>query len=139
MLLNKQLISELRLVGVLLLSELLIFHDILTYPAIKVTIEINYTSPDTFPVYSPPNYRASSGPVTLRCVATGTTNQTTYQWSTTCRRCLYHTDSSQSTITEPFLSSADAGTYTCTVRDGNGIIGSASTDMNIIGLLCSMV
>ena len=32
-----------------------------------------------------------------------------------------------------FLRSNDAGTYTCTATDGDGNVGSASYDVNIVG------
>lgn len=99
---------------------------------VRVTIEINYTSPDTYPVYSPPNYRAASGPVTLRCVAAGANGSVTYHWSSTCSSCFARSSSSQ-TITRTFVTSGDAGTHTCSVRDENGNTGAASTTMNILG------
>ena len=102
------------------------------YLAITVTIEIDYTSPDTYPVYSPPNYRAASGPVTLRCVATRANGSVTYHWSSTCSSCFASSSSSQS-ITRTFVTSRDAGTHTCSVRDENGNVGRASTTMNILG------
>ena len=99
---------------------------------LRVTIEVSYTSPDTYPVYSPPNYRAASGPVSLRCVATETTGHVTYHWSSTCSSCFASSSSSQ-TITESFLRSRDRGIHTCSVRDGNGDTGTGSTTMNILG------
>ena len=107
-----------------------VFH----HAAIQVTIEITYSSPDTYPVYSPPNYRAASGPVTLRCMAAGTTGSVTYRWSSTCASCFSSSSSSQ-TITESFLRSHDGGTHTCSVTDGNENTGTANTTMNIVGKL----
>ena len=101
--------------------------------ALTVKIEINYTSPDTYPVYSPPNYRAASGPVTLRCVAAGATEPVTYRWTSTCRICFSDANTAHQTIVESFLTHRDAGNYACTVRDGNGNTGAADTTMNVLG------
>ena len=109
------------------------------HAAIRVTIEITYSSPDVYPVYSPPNYRAASGPVTLRCVAAGTTGSVAYRWSSTCTSCFSSSSSSQS-ITNTFLRSRDAGTHTCSVTDGNGNTGMTNTTMNIVGnALCPSI
>ena len=102
-------------------------------PALTVKIEINYTSPDTYPVYSPPNYRAASGPVTMRCVAAGATELVTYRWTSTCLVYFHLVNTSHHTVVESFLTYRDAGTHTCTVRDGNGNMGRAETTMNILG------
>ena len=102
------------------------------YVDIRVTIEITYDSPDTYPTYSPPNYRTASS-VSLRCVATGTTGSVTYRWSSTCRSDCFAYNSSLQTISEPFLRARDAGVHTCRVTDGAGNSGSNSTTMNIMG------
>ncbi len=90
--------------------------------AIKVTIEISYISPDQYPDYAPPNYRAASS-VTQRCVASGTTGHVTYRWSSTCGSCFASSSSSQ-TISETILRSRDAGVHTCSVTDSLGNTGS---------------
>ena len=100
--------------------------------AIRVTIEITYNSPDTYPTYSPPNYRTASS-VSLRCVATGTTGSLTYRWSSTCRSDCFAYSSSSQTISEPFLRARDAGVHTCRVTDGGGNSGMENATMNIVG------
>ena len=108
------------------------------YVAIRVTIEITYNSPDTYPTYSPPNYRTASS-VSLRCVASGTTGVITFRWSSTCRSdCFAYsasttTSSNSYTISETFLRARDAGVHTCTVTDSDGNSGSDATTMNIVG------
>ena len=95
-----------------------------------MTIEITYNSPDTYPTYSPPNYRTASS-VSLRCVTT--TDSVTYRWSSTCRSDCFAYNSSLQTISEPFLRARDAGVHTCTVTDGAGNNRSNATTMNIVG------
>ncbi len=99
--------------------------------AIKVSIEISYTSPDQYPDYTPPNYRAASS-VTLRCVASGTSGHVTYRWSSTCGSCFASSSSSQ-TVSETILRSRDAGVHTCSVTDSLGNTGSDVITMNIVG------
>ena len=105
-------------------------------PALDVSIEITYTSPDEYPEYSPPNYRAASS-VSLRCVVSGTYGYVSYRWMSTCSGC-FASNSYSNTISESFLRSRDAGVHTCTVTDGLGNTGSASITMRIVGksLLC---
>ena len=96
-----------------------------------MTIAISYTSPDQYPDYAPPNYRAASS-ATLTCVASGTTGHVTYRWSSTCGSCFASSSSSQ-TITKSILVSHDAGVHTCSVTDSLGNTGSDVTTMNIVG------
>ena len=103
--------------------------------AIRVTIQITYTSPGTYPVYSPPNYRAASA-VSLRCVASGYSGSISYQWSSTCSSCFASSSSSQ-TISDNILRSRDAGVHTCSVTDSLGNTGSNSTTMKIVGKVIS--
>ena len=99
--------------------------------AVEVTIEITYSSPGTYPVYSPPNYRAASA-VTLKCVASGYSGFISYHWTSTCTNCFASNSSSQ-TISNSGLRYRDAGVHTCSVTDGLGNTGSNSTTMRIVG------
>ena len=101
--------------------------------AVNVTIEITYFSPGTYPVYSPPNYRAASA-VTLKCVASSYSGSISYHWTSTCSSiyCFAY-DSSSQTISDPLLRYYDAGVHTCSVTDGLGNTGSNSTTMWIVG------
>ena len=103
--------------------------------AIRVTIDIDYTSPSNCPHYSPPNYRTASS-VTMRCVASGTTGSVRYRWSSTSiySSCFAYSSSSQ-TISKSHLISTDAGVHTCSVTDGVGNSGSNATTMRIVGEL----
>ena len=96
-------------------------------------IDISYSPPE--PGYQPPNYRAASA-VTLTCRAVGVTGTIQYHWSSTCSSCFIpsstYSRSSGHSITRSSLVSRDAGTHTCSAYD-NGISGSASTVMNIVG------
>ena len=97
----------------------------------NVTIEITYSSPGTYPVYSPPNYRAASS-VTLKCVASGYSGSISYHWTSTCSNCFASNSYSQ-TISDGILQYYDAGVHTCSVTDGLGNTGSNSTTMRIVG------
>ena len=98
---------------------------------LKTTIDIEYISPDQYPDYAPPNYRAASS-VTLRCRTEGASGSVSYRWSSTCRSC-FASSSSSSYINEGFLRSRDNGNHTCTATDTNGNTGSDTIQMNIVG------
>ena len=102
-----------------------------------MTIEITYSPPDQYPDYSPPNYRAATS-VTLRCVAIGVTGGVSYHWSSTCRYDCFAYSNATQTISENMLRSRDAGVHTCTVTDEEGITGTNSTTMNIVGMYISL-
>ena len=102
---------------------------------LKTTIDIDYTSPDQYPDYAPPNYRAASS-VTLRCRTQGASGSVSYRWSSTCSSC-FASSSSSSYINEGFLRSRDNGNHTCTATDRNGNTGSDTIQMNIVGELWS--
>ena len=99
---------------------------------LKVSVVVTYTSPDQYPVYSPPLFRAASS-VTLRCVAEGASGSVNYWWSSTCSSC-FAFSSDSSTISEQFLRSKDSGNHTCTARDTAGNTGSYVQQMTITGL-----
>ena len=101
---------------------------------LKTTIEIDYTPPDQYPDYAPPNYRAASS-VTLRCSTEGASGSVSYRWSSNCSSC-FASNSYSYSITEGFLRSRDNGVHTCTATDSIGNTGSANTQMNIVGKLC---
>ncbi len=105
---------------------------------LNVTITIQY-SPPSGVTLRPPNYRPATS-VSLRCDATGNTGSVTYQWSSTCGSGCFISGSSQ-TVSRSYLFSYDAGNHSCVVTDGAGNIGTATTEMNIIGKHqnCSMV
>ena len=100
---------------------------------LKTTIDIDYTPPDQYPDYAPPNYRAASS-VTLRCRTEGASGSVSYRWSSTCSSC-FASSSSSSYITENILKSRDRGYHTCTATDSNGNTGSDRIQMNIVGKL----
>ena len=100
--------------------------------AVNVTIEITYSSPGTYPVYSPPNYRAASN-VTLKCVVSGYSGSISYHWTSTCSSCSFAYKRYSQTITKVSLKYFDAGVHTCSVTDGLGNTGSNSTTMKIVG------
>ena len=105
---------------------------ILIHAGLKVTVEIDYTPPDQYPDYAPPNYRAASS-VTLRCSTEGAASgSVSYRWSSTCRSC-FVTNKYSPNITESILNSRDSGMHTCTVTDDYGYSGSSSITMNIVG------
>lgn len=109
--------------------EFLLFY--ITYLALRVTIEVEYTPPRDFDYPSPPYYRPASS-VTLKCYAYGTTGAVNYQWSSTCTDCLASTSTAQN-ITDNILQANDAGVHTCTATDSIGNTGSDSTEMRLIG------
>ena len=96
---------------------------------LKVSISIQYTPPSDVS-FRPPNYRPATS-VTLTCEVEGATGTVSYQWTSTCSSC-FVSGTSQS-VSQSRLFSTDAGVHTCTVTDGGGNTGSASTEMNIIG------
>ena len=110
-------------------------------PALKVFIEVSYTPLE--PSYQPPNFRAAS-PVTLRCRAVGATGQIRYRWTSTCRsncfvpyRGNYEYTYGTVTRSRDFLRYYDAGTHYCSAYDSSqGISGSASTVMKVVGEIC---
>ena len=102
--------------------------------AIRVNIEIDYTSPDDYPHYSPPNYRTASS-VTMRCVTSGTTGSVSYRWSSTCGSSCFASSSSSQNISKNCLIARDAGVHTCSVTDGVGNSGTNATTMRIVGKL----
>ena len=113
-------------------------------PALKVVIDVRYTPLE--PGYQPPYYRAAS-PVTLTCRAVGATGQIRYRWTSTCRRyyCFvpyrgsYEYSNGAVTRSRDFLRYYDAGTHYCSAYDSSqGISGSASTMMNVVGEICVM-
>ncbi len=96
-----------------------------------MTIAIWYNPPAGVTL-TPPNYRAATS-VSLRCLAGGTTGYVSYQWSSTCGSSCFVRGSTQS-ISRVKLSSYEAGQHTCTVTDGAGNTGMATTEMIIIGI-----
>ncbi len=104
---------------------------ILIIAALKVSIGVTYPSPDQYPHYSPPNFRAAS-PVTLRCMVEGASGSVEYRWSSTCSSC-FASNSYSASISEQFLRSKDSGEHTCTIRDSAGNSGSYTQEMNIVG------
>lgn len=103
------------------------------YTALDVSIHITYTAPDEYPDYAPPNYRAASA-VSLTCEVNGAVGSPSYSWTSTCSSC-FAKNTHVKTVSQSFLRSRDVGTHTCSVTDGNGNVGSASTQMNIVGTL----
>ena len=99
---------------------------------LKTTINIDYTPPDQYPDYAPPNYRAAST-VTLRCSTEGASGSVSYRWSSTCRSNCFASSSTSFSITENILRSRDSGYHTCTATDSTGNTGSDRIQMNIVG------
>ena len=100
---------------------------------LKTTIDIDYTPPDQYPDYAPPNYRAASS-VTLRCRTEGASGSVSYRWSSTCSSC-FASNSYSSSISESILKYRDNGVHTCIATDSIGNTGNNSTRMNIVGKL----
>ena len=100
---------------------------------LKTAIHIDYTPPDQYPDYAPPNYRAASS-VTLRCTTEGASGSVSYRWSSTCSSC-FASSSSSSFVSENILRSRDRGVHTCTATDTIGNTGNSSIQMNIVGKL----
>ena len=117
-------------------SYIAMIQLLLHSPALNVVIDISYTPPEEG--YQPPYYRAASA-VTLICRAVGATGQIRYLWTSTCSSCFvpsgyYRYGFSGIYRSTSFLVSRDAGTHTCTAYDsGQGISGSASTVMKVVG------
>ena len=113
------------------------------FPALKVVIDVRYTPLE--PGYQPPNYRAAS-PVTLTCRAVGATGRIRYCWTSTCRASCFVPYSGNYEYSyggvarsRDFLRYYDAGTHYCSAYDSSqGISGSASTVMNVVGEICLM-
>ena len=95
-----------------------------------MSISIQYTPPSDVS-FRPPNYRPAT-PVTLTCEVEGANGTVSYQWTSTCSSCFVPGQTSQS-VSRNSLFSIDAGVHTCTITDGSGNSGNASTEMNIIG------
>ncbi len=104
--------------------------DTFSFLELNVTITIQY-SPPAGVTLTPPNYRPATS-VSLRCTAIGTSGSVSYQWSSTCGSSCFVRGSSQ-TVSRDKLWSYDAGQHMCTVNDGVGSTGNATTEMNIIG------
>ena len=119
---------------ILFLNQLLVLfivNVLLFLLGLKTIIEIDYTPPDQYPDYAPPNYRAASS-VTLRCRTEGASGSVRYRWSSTCSSC-FASSSYSSSVSQSILKSRDSGTHTCTTTDSTGNTGSNSTQMNIVG------
>ena len=89
-------------------------------------VDATSSSNDTY------SLRAASGPVVVNCTATGPeAEMVSYQWSSTCRKCVFQSKMGGS-ITRPAVHSGDNGTHTC-MATGNGISATASIDFFIVG------
>ena len=98
---------------------------------LNVTISVDYSPPDGF-TPGPNEYRAASGPVTVTCTVRGLESGTVqYQWSSTCRNCLFQSATSNA-IRRGAVYSGDTGTHTC-VATMNGNTASASIDFRVVG------
>ena len=100
-----------------------------------------YTAP-TDAILGENQYRAASQ-LTLSCQATGANGALSYNWTSSCTGgcAVSGTVSGQNVSVSDrgtlfnFLRPDDAETYTCDANDTNDNIGSASTDVDIVGKL----
>ena len=97
---------------------------------VSVNISVSYTPPPGF-IPGPNEYRAASGPVTVTCTVNGGTGNISYQWSSTCRNCLFKTDTRMK-IVRAAVHSGDNGTHTCKAVKGE-MEGSASITFVVKG------
>ena len=107
---------------------------------LAVSILPVYTAP-TDAILGENQYRAASQ-LTLSCQATGATGALSYMWISSCTGgCAVAGDVTQNVSVSDrgrlfnFLRPEDAETYTCDASDTNANIGSASTDVDIVGKL----
>ena len=108
---------------------------------LAVSILPVYTAPADA-ILGPNQYRAASQ-LTLSCQATGNTGELFYFWTSTCTGgCAVSGTVSGQNVTvsnrggvDNFLRSDDAGTYTCTAADRDENVGTASTDVDVVGKL----
>ena len=96
-----------------------------------MTIGVAYARPADFNLEYPPNYKINTD-VTLTCQAEGASGNVKYQWLSTAERDLPANSNSQN-LTKTMLNSYDTGNYTCMAMDANSNIGSATTEMKVIG------
>ena len=97
---------------------------------LSVVISVSYTPPPGF-FPGPNEYRAASGPVTVTCTAIGGTEGVSYQWSSTCRDCVFKTKTTKM-VERAVVHSGDTGTHTCTAVKG-GMVGNASITFVVKG------
>ena len=98
----------------------------------NVTIQISYNRPSDFTQLSPPYYHPASS-ITLICNAYGASEIIRYYWTSTCTSCSTRIYTTQR-VDIDFLTSAHAGTYTCTVTDSGGRTANSSAEIKVKGL-----
>ena len=103
------------------------------FSGLTVNITVSYLPPPGIAL-GPNEYWTASGPVDVTCIAVGGSGAVRFQWSSTCRSCLFQPAASQ-TITRAAVHSGDTGIHTCTAVDGTGNSGNGSITFNIVGML----
>ena len=99
-----------------------------------VTISVSYNPPPGV-VLGPNEYRAASGPVNVTCSVEGANGTVRYQWSSTCRNCVFKNLKSNS-VFRAAVHSGDTGSHTCRATDGRSISGSDTINFHVVGKCC---
>ena len=110
------------------------------FTALYVSIVIHYT-PTSDVYFGPPNYRPGAS-VTLTCNVFGATKPIRYRWSSTSpcsENGCFASSSTSSSVSTSTLYWYDAGQHTCTAFDADGNYGSATIEMNIIGVIHNLL
>ena len=115
---------------ILFLTISMLYVPVVFFAGLYVNISVSYTPPPGF-IPGPNEYRAASGPVTVTCTAIGETEGVSYQWSSTCRKCLFKTKNT-GMIERAAVHSGDNGTHTCKAVKGD-LEGSASITFFVKG------
>ena len=95
-----------------------------------MTIAVIRNDPLDFTTENDTDYRASSGPHTFTCTATGGTGSGSIQYQWTSASSTFQ--SSNNEIIRQSVNTIDEGTHTCMATRG-GETGSASITVNIVG------
>ena len=99
-------------------------------PDLMVTIVPTYTPPPDVDL-GPNEYRAATT-LTLTCMVEGASRTVSYQWMTSFEG---DEDLTTPSITRDQLRPQENGTHTCTATDGDGVTGSGSIEVIVVGEL----
>ena len=82
---------------------------------------------------SGPDYHAATS-VDISCgTVVGMHEPAMYEWTSTCTGDCFVLGSTNATVTQPVLRSADSGSHTCSVTDAVGNTGEATINVNVFG------
>ena len=102
----------------------------------KVNISVSYNPPSDFHLPSPPYYRPASS-VQFTCSVYGAIEPIRYYWTTNSSYPTFAYQRFSPTLRIDRMTASAAGLYTCTILEGDGVVLSASTTIQLDGELCT--